>query len=186
MLNLAQVLSTLASAQGVTLAEVTYRIPLNPSKRQDGSLSRHVVKLGVTTESLYNEDIPKLQEMLPTLDGIAATACAAILASRQESLQKGIGNNDAYTCKDVYTFVDGVQGVKVHKETGALYLNGLSLSREVLEAGVTLPAVNSKELTIAKRQIEKSLPSRHFRQFTLKNISEMAIYGETLKIEAEG
>jgi hypothetical protein len=184
MLNLSEVLSALASVKGVTLAEITYRQPLNVKARQSGAVTRQIVKLGEAFESVYTADIAKLQDM--ALDGLDNTARNEIVESLQESLQQGIGHNSRYTCQDTYTAVEGIPGVSVHKETGSLYVVGLSLSREVLQAGVTLPEVNSKPLTIAKNKLRAVLASGKIRRLSLKQIESIGIFQNTLQVVASG
>ena len=180
MLNALAMLNALGNLSGVTTAEIVYR------DVKFGDLTRQIVKLGESVEGMYLDDISKLQEMLPSLSGLDAEAASAILASRQKSLQVGIGHNPDYTCEDVYVHLDGLSGVKAHKETGILYVSGRSLAREVLEVGSPRPIVNSKPLTIAKRKIEKGLTSSKFRQFVLKSIKSAEVFGTVLKVEAEG
>ena len=158
-------LTALGNLEGITTAEIVYRA------KRDNSLARHIVKLDA---------------LIPTLSGVNLEAATEILKSRQESLQKGIGNNSDYTCKDVYVHLDDMQGVKAHKETGVVYISGRSMSREVLEEGIPLPPVKSSPKTLAKKEISKSLQSNKFRQFILKNITKAEVFGVVLKVEAEG
>lgn len=175
-----EMLAAMEGMSGVTTAEVLYRA------KRDNSLCRHIVKLGESVEGMYLDDITKLQEMLPALHGIDKDAGEEILKSRQKSLQVGIGHNPDYTCEGVYVHLDGVQGVKAHKETGVLYVSGRSMSREVIEEGEPQAPVNSSPKTLAKRSIEKKLTSSKFRQFILKNVKTLEVFGTVLKIEAEG
>jgi hypothetical protein len=179
-MNALAMLQALGNLSGVTTAEIVYRAA------RDNSLCKHIVKLGESVEGMYVDDIAKLQEMIPALSGLELEAANAILASRQKSLQVGIGHNPDYTCEGVYVHLDGLSGVKAHKDTGVLYVSGRSLAREVIEEGTPLPPVNSKPLTVAKRKIEKGLTSSKFRQFILKNVKTAEVFGTVLKVEAEG
>lgn len=180
MSNALAMLSALGNLDGITTAEIVYRAA------RDNSLCRHIVKLGESVEGMYTDDITKLQDMLPSLSGIEKDAAQEILTSRQVSLQKGIGHNPDYTCEGVYVHLDGLNGVKAHKETGVIYISGRSMSREVIEEGTPLPPVKSSPKTLAKKNISKSLASNKFRQFILKNITKAEVFGVVLKVEAQG
>lgn len=157
-------------------AKITYRA------KESGELAVHFTNLQVNVSELYTHDLTALQAL--NLDGVDKEAADEIRVSRQNSLQKGVGNNDAYTCKDTYVHVDGMKGVKVHKDTGVLYITGQVEVKKVLEAG-TYKVVNSKPKTIAKRKIEKGLPSAGFRTFILKNIKSVKVLEDVVEIVAD-
>ena len=58
---------------------------------------------------------------------------------------------------NAYTHVGN--GIKVHNETGDLYVHGLTVSKKVLVAG-TYKTVNSKPITICKNKVKKALGLR--------------------------
>jgi hypothetical protein len=157
-------------------ASFTYRA------KGTGELAKYRVILGESTKSLYEKDIIALKTMIPMLAGVNLEAATAILKSRETSLAKGIGNNPAYTCANVYEHVATIPNVKIHMETGALHVCGLVEAKETIEAG-TFKDVKSSELTIAKRKVEKLLPSGRFRQFVLENVQTVTMDGDTLTIE---
>lgn len=176
---IAELVGLIGSGKGAKFASLTYRA------KESGELARHVVILGASTEVLYTKDIEILEDMVTRLTGIELTAANELLASRRQSLDKGIGNNDAYTNADTYVYAQGIPGVRIHKETGILYVSGLVESKKVIEEG-THKKVNSSEKTIAKRKIEKTLPSGRYRLFrlTAENVKRAACNGEVLEIEA--
>jgi hypothetical protein len=69
-----------------------------------------------------------------------------------------------------------IKGIKAHEGLDRLYLFGFLVHKRVLVAG-EYKDVNSGNLTLAKREIEKSTPIYRFRQFTLlpKSYREIAI-----------
>lgn len=176
----AELVGLIGRGNGAKFANLTYRT------EKTKELSRYSLILGASTEVLYTKDIEILEDMVTRLDGIKLEAAQAILASRRQSLEKGIGSNDAYTNADTYVHVDGIPGVRIHKETGILYVAALSQGKTVIEEGEPQKPVNSRPLTIAKKEIEKTLPSARFRLFklTIQNIRRAALNGEVLEIEA--
>lgn len=173
----AQLIATIAtSKKGAKFASLTYRA------QETGELARHTLILGASTETLYKKDIAILEALLAgdTLSALDREAAQSVLDSRRESLDKGIGNNDAYTNKDTYTYIDGLPGVFMHKETGVVYVNALAEDKVVIEAGTPKKPVKSAPLTIAKNAIRQTLPSARFRTFRLKNVNRAALNGDVL------
>lgn len=173
MKNNGSLLAPLASLSnvGARFASFTY------ASKGSGEVARHVVALGVNVERAYRRDLAVLQGKRNTLSGVELQACDELIASLQNSLEKGIGNNDAYTCADTYTPV--CKGVKVHKENGELHVFGFSMGKTVLEAGEH-KKVKSSEKTIAKNKLRKGLKSGKFRQFAFGNVASARIEGKTL------
>lgn len=173
------VLKELGSLSGVTLAEITYR------NKGDKTLAKHTFRLGASLEKMYADDIKTIEAMLPSLSGMDYDAAIEILKSLQESLQVGIGNNSAYTCAGVYVQLEDAQSCDVHATTGALYVLGESIGREVIEVGEPKKPVKSAAITIAKNKIRHNLKSDKIRRFKLTNVASVAIYGEKVVIVEE-
>jgi hypothetical protein len=83
--------------------------------------------------------------------------------------------------KDAYTHINS--GLKVHNESGVLYVFGMKVSKKVKEA-VDYGADTRKPLTKAKDEIRKLMKSAKYRQFTF-TLSGMSIKasGEELIFE---
>lgn len=136
---------------------------------ENGETSRYNLIMGFNIESLYKSDLRTLTALRPSLEGIKAVACDELIASVNNSLTKGIGNNDAYTLKGYYSSITPNGEVKLHvTETGEtfLYIRGYLLKKTVLTPG-TYPKVNSSAKTLAKKEIEKSLKRRNIRTFKI-------------------
>jgi hypothetical protein len=180
VLNLSEVVGLLGEGKGAKFANIVYRV------KKNNELAKYRIILGASTEVLYAKDIVKLDELYPTLTAaLDKEACKAIRDSREESLTLGVGNNTKYTCADTYVAVMGIPGVRVHKETGCLYVSGLVEEKTILEAGEPYKEVKSKPLTIAKQKIEKTLPSSRFRLLVIERVRRLAANGEVIEIEQE-
>ena len=184
MSGIAQLVGLIGSGKGAKFASLTYRT------ESTGEVARHTLILGASTEVLYTKDIAKLQDMLAgEMEPMARVAAQTVLASRQKSLEVGIGNNPAYVHApqnaDTYVHAEGIKGVKLHKETGVVYVVALSEDKVVLVEGTPRKPVNSKPETIAKAKIEKLLPSARFRQFKLKSVTRAALNGDVLVLDCE-
>jgi hypothetical protein len=167
-------IAALAST-GARFASLTY------TAKGTGETARHTVALGVSVENAYKRDIETLSALRPSLSGVKAQACDEMLASLTKSLEVGIGNNPAYTCADVYTGICG--GVKVHRESGEVYVYGRTMGKTVIVAGVH-KAVNSSAKTLAKKELGKLLDSSKFRQYSLATLHGARMNGETLEFES--
>lgn len=178
MSTVATMLTKLANMKGAKFARFTYT-------NEQGETARHILILGAKTTNAYEKDVATLEELRPTLSGVALIACDELLASLRESLAEGIGNNSAYVhgahAADTYVHIDGMPNVIVHKETGVVYVNGFSQDKTVITEGAPRKAVKSSDKTIAKNKIRATLRIGKFRQFTLKNLSGVAMDGETLE-----
>jgi hypothetical protein len=172
-------ISELARIKGAKFASFTYR------SKESNELARYTIMLGVDLRAVYEKDRALLADLLPTLDGLSRDAGAALLASIEESLSKGLGNNSAYTHGaeqgDTYVHLEGVPGVSVNKNDGVLHVKGMLVNKVTLEEGV-FKQVNSRPLTLAKRELEKQLRRSKIRQFALTNVASARINGETLEL----
>jgi hypothetical protein len=178
--SVSEVVGLLGKGKGAKFASIVYRT------KKTKELARHIGILHADTRVLYEKDLVALNELLPTLtEPLSIEACHALIDSREESLMLGVGNNTKYTCADTYVHTDGIEGVRVHKETGHLYVSILSQEKTILEAGEPQKPVNSKPLTIAKRKIESKLPSARFRLFCIERIKMLKANGEVLEIIAD-
>lgn len=174
-----ELVNQLSQVNGAKFASFIYRT------KGTNELARYTVLLGVSKQSLYEKDRDALVEMLPTLDGIQKEAAAEILASIEESLIKGIGNNSAYTHGaekgDTYLHFPGITGVKLNKNDGTLHLEAVLHNKTVMESG-QYKTVNSSAKTLAKNAITKLLRKGKFRQFVFPNIKIAKLNGEVLEL----
>ncbi len=170
---LASALSVIRStyAKGARFASILY------TAKGSGEIARHVVCLGVSVERAYRRDIAILTAKRPALVGVALQACDELIASLRESLTVGIGNNSAYTCKDVY--LNLATGIKAHAESGELYVTGFTVGKTVLSAGIH-KVVKSSPKTLAKNALRKGLKSGKFRQFALDAATVIRADGKVL------
>ena len=115
--------------------------------------ARVVVLLGVNLENVYNRDLRALRQAMEIeTDALRLQAIGECIASIENSLSKGIGNNDAYTNADTYETLGA--NIKTHKETGDLYVSGFLINKIVLETFAQRPTKNSRPLTIAKDAVK--------------------------------
>ncbi len=153
---------------------------------ENGETSKYRLIMGINLVSLYKSDLRFLETLRPTLTGIDLVACNELIASINNSLTKGIGNNDAYTLKGYYTPITPNGEVKLHvSETGEtfLYIRGYVLTKTVLVKG-NYPTVNSSPKTLAKKGIEKNLKRGKIRTFKINvaDLHTISMNGLTIEI----
>lgn len=175
MKQLPKVLNQLEQVTSARFASLTYR------SKGTNELARHTILLGVDTLKAYKKDLAKLLILQPRLEGVKQLACQELIKSIKQSLDKGIGQNEAYTCKDVYEQTT-VRGVKVHKETNELHLMGYAVSKVVIEQGEE-DTTKSSEKTLAKHAISKHLRRGKIRQFVLSldTLQDVRINGKEIE-----
>lgn len=171
-LALASILASLVGATEITgtrFASFRYTT-------EQGKTARYNVMLGINLTTLYKHDLVTLKAYRKTLTAgsVEMLACDELIASVTESLEKGIGNNSAYTLKGYYQPITKNGEVKLHEDekTGKifLYIRGYVV-KETVEVEGTYPKVNSSDKTIAKRQIERGLKRGKIRTFKIDTAS---------------
>lgn len=178
MEKLLDALKRIGEARAASFASFVY------TAKESGETAKYLVNLNAKTENLYRRDLVKLVEIaksLPKADKLHRDACAKVILSRRKSLREGIGQREDYTCRDTYESIEGLPGVKVHKETGVLYVMGLRVAREVIVPGVH-KVVKSKPETLARKAIERQIGSESIRQFILKGITTARLAGEEIHL----
>ena len=109
--------STLASALALAVEDTRRtgaRFVGMTYTNENGEKSKYRLIMGINLVSLYKSDLRTLKKLRPSLEGVAAVACDELIASINNSLTKGIGNNDAYTLKGYYTPITPNGEVKLH------------------------------------------------------------------------
>lgn len=156
---------------GARFASLTY------TAKGTGEVAKHRLILGVNLARAYRRDLVILKGELPKLSGIPRQSCEELIASLEESLRVGIGNNSKYTCREVYETIS--KGLKLHLENGELHVYGFSNGKTVLTPGAT-KTVKSSEKTIAKNALRKKMKSGKFRQFALSEVEGVNVNGKTI------
>lgn len=123
--------------------------------------------VGVNLNSVYERDLRALKSaQAMETDPIRKQAIDELVASVENSLSKGIGNNDDYTKKNVYTAIGN--NVKQHVENGNLYVSGFVIRKNVIEVKAQRKKVNSSDKTIAKNSLRKRYTRMaNFREYIL-------------------
>jgi hypothetical protein len=169
----AELVAELRSGKGCRFVQIRY------TAKGTGEVANHTLAMGVNLDRAYRRDEKIINLTRPQTD-LGREAKAAVLASVQETITKGVGNNSAYTQKDTYETV--APGIKYHKETFELYVYGFSIRKNVVTPGV-YKTVKSAPLTLEKDKLRKKLKMGRFRQFIVRNVERAALNGTVLELD---
>lgn len=166
--NLSKVLSK--SPTGVSL------VSIKGYRNSFGEVSNNLVNVGASLTNAKAKDIETLQGLdVTTLNGDTIL----LEKARVELINSFINPNENRSQGQIDTYTIITKGIKVHNETGEIYIFGLRNSKTVIEQGV-YPIVNSRALTIAKNQLKKDLKSNKFTQYKFSSTSTIKMNGEEL------
>lgn len=145
-----------------------------------GEVANHLINVGIKYQNAVAKDI----EYLRNLDVTTMTWDSPMVEifKAKEALIKAFetpSENRSKGQKNAYTHI--VEGVKVHNETGMLYIYGYRQSKLVITEGV-YPNVISKPETIAKNEIRKLLKTNKFVNYSIEVGNQLRANGDTIEI----
>ena len=147
---------------------------------KSGEVSNQLINIGVKYAATKEKDIKFLRELDVTtmqwqsaMVDIEKARTALIEAFIAPDKARSEGQIDAYT---VIT-----DGVKVHNETGLLYIYGYRVNKTVLVEG-EYKTVNSSKETIAKNELRKLLKTGNFVNFSIEVGNNLTANGETIEL----
>lgn len=145
-----------------------------------GEVSNQVINVGVRYEETKKKDIAFL-ENINLADYNFKSPIDLIKQAQAELIASFIKPNETISQaqKDAYTTI--FSGVKVHNESGKLYVYGYRVSKTILVEG-KYPEVNSKPLTIAKNELRKLLKTNKFVNFGIEVGNTLKANGETIEL----
>jgi hypothetical protein len=115
---------------------------------------------------------------------VTKQAYVEMLASAEKNLSANIEDRTAASQAQTDAYISLGNGMKLHKDSGALHIFGMAIQKKVLIAGEPQKPVKSAPKTIAKKMITKSLNLRagKFRTFIVENVEAVNMSGETITI----
>lgn len=144
-----------------------------------GEIAHQTILTGNCYTNVMKKDIEKL-ENLHYSDAEYEEERVKMLEKKKRNYEGGEKRT-----KDSQAQIDAYEtpfpGVKVHKETGNVFIQGYGIKKQVIQKG-DYPERNKQRKTIIKDQIKKDadLLSDKYKQFYVNNIEEIKMNGETL------
>jgi len=174
------VINTIKNAVSKSLTGVSF-VSIKNYTNSQGEISNNLINVGIKYESAKAKDIDFLQNLninehnfKSPLNLIEDARHILIAAFINPDVNRSNGQIDAYT--PIFA------GVKVHNETGVLYIYGYRENKTVLVEGEPKKAVKSAALTIAKDELRKLLRTGKFTQYALEVGNTIKANGETLEL----
>lgn len=185
--KIAKLVQTFEPIEGVSFISTDYT-------NKDGFTKRYLVNVGVTYENAQRKDleIAKTAVYVETDRYTKETfeeAQMELIKSLNISLgvdAKNISKEDKQKHanrsngqKNAYTHI-GTTGLKIHNETGGLYVFGMKVSEKIIATGET-KADTRRPKTVAKDTIKKGMKSHKYRQFAIDSADVFKVSGETIE-----
>lgn len=147
----------------------------------DGELSNYVINIGVDYGKAKESDTETLRDA-KNFEGIDFGKVKAYSEDARIALLTAIlkPSNQSAAQSDAYTTI--CPNVRLHNETGRIYVSGFKISKSVLVA-TDYGADTRQNLTIAKDKIRATLKATQFRQFCFDKLVEIRMNGETLEFD---
>ena len=148
---------------------------------QQGETSNYLFNLGINYDKAKQDDIKLLQDLDVTTLKEAKSSIIDLEKAKVELINAFIKPNENRSNgqQDAYTSIGN--GIKVHNESGLLYVWGFQQNKTVLVKG-TYKEVKSSDLTIAKNELRKLLKTGKFKQFSVAVGNTIKANGTTLEI----
>ena len=173
-----QVINSLSNALAKSPTGVSF-VSIKGYTNSYGEVSNNLVNVGASLTSAKYSDIETLQ----SLDVTALNGDSILLEkARVELINSFIAPNENRSNGQIDAYTIIAKGIKVHNQSGEIYVYGLRKSKTTLVEGV-YPQVNSKPLTLAKNQLRKELKSSKFTQYKLSATSVIKTNGEEIIFE---
>jgi hypothetical protein len=160
------------------------RIMNYSNAKGQGEVANYLINLGISYANAKEADTIWLSNPLNIVDvefgtvkAFAKQAWGELLEARTNPNQATKNRSQAQT--DAYITV--CPNVRVHKESGRVFIYGLVVSKEIVIEG-KYDQVASSAVTIAKRKIGKHLKAENFRQVAFDKLQLVKAKGETIEI----
>lgn len=149
----------------------------------NGEVANYTLNMGIDYNESKLKDIAFLSEasnmnlvtFKENLKPLAEVARLDMLKSRLNP--KATGHSQAQS--DAYTTI--CPNIRVHNETGRIFIYGFVVKKDVIVQG-SYDKVNSKDLTLAKKCIEKELKCPNFRQLAFDKLDTVRAMGTEIEI----
>lgn len=173
-----QVINALTSALAKSPTGVSF-VSIKGYTNSYGEVSNNLVNVGASLTNAKTKDIETLQSLDVTKFG---EDTLLLEKARVELINSFIKPNENRSQGQIDAYTIVAKGIKVHNESGDIYIFGLRVNKSVVEQGV-YPIVNSKPLTLAKNTLRRELKSNKFTQYKINATTAIKLNGEELVFE---
>ena len=147
-----------------------------------GEVSNQLINVGINYENSTALDLIFLENLnLDKTELVFKSDLAILKEAKAELIAAFIKPNENRSNGQIDAYTTIFSGVKVHNETGKLYVYGYRVNKTVLVKG-EYKTVKSRPLTIAKDELRKLLKTDKFVNFSIELGNEIKANGETIEI----
>ncbi len=173
------VIKTIKAATDKSITGVSF-VSIRNYTNTSGETSNNLINVGMSYANAKKKDIETLENLNVKEHSFKSTP-ENIEVARLELIAAFIAPDKARSEGQINAFTVITNGVKVHNETGQIYVYGYREKKEVLQAG-EYKVVKSSDLTIAKNELRKLLRTGKFTSFALEMGNTIRANGDTLEL----
>jgi len=157
------------------------------STNQNSETSKRVLNVGVEHKRVLTKDLDRLEKIYSSLFPVLSEKFGEVTAQKafdevKKSILTSLDGTNKHSQGQCEAYLHICKGLKLHIESGKIYLTGYNVRKTVLVKGV-YKKVKSRPLTLAKNEIDKYLKRNKYRMFILDcNLEKVTIMGKTLLI----
>jgi hypothetical protein len=176
-----QVIVALKKAIDKSITNVSF-VSIRNYENKFGEIANHLINVGVSYEKSKERDIEFLKHLDFNSNEFEFKSEKTLLEQARLELISSFEKPDTNRSEgQINAYTNIIKGVKVHNETGEVYIFGYRENKTILQEG-NYPIVKSKPLTIAKNELRKLLRTGKYTQYVLSSIGEVRTNGETLEL----
>lgn len=169
-------------------------VAINGYENSKGEISNYLLNLGVNyqtsklkdLESLTNINVQEFKSNLPEnlrpFKDLVDTAKTELVESLTKNISKDLNDHTNQSKAQILAYVNICQNIKIHPESGQIFITGNVEKKTVLLAGEPYKQVNSKPKTIIKKLMQKGDRRSKYREFKFAQIAEVKISGDTITL----
>lgn len=157
-------------------------VKINGYKNQKGEISNILINVGASYENQKNADLKTLQNCDITKMQFSVDM-PTVLTAKTELENSLIKPDQNRSNGQIEAYIPICKGIKLHSETGVLYIFGMQVKKEVIVKG-EYKTVKSQNKTIAKNELKKQLDLKldKFRQYSFDNITNLKLNKDTIEL----
>lgn len=173
------VINLIKGAVSKSITGVSF-VSIKDYTNSNGEVSNNLINVGINYEKAKQKDIEFL-ENIKLVDYTFKSNTADLEDAKTELIAAFIKPNENRSNGQIDAYTPIFAGVKVHNETGVLYVYGYRENKTILINGV-YPIVKSSAKTIAKNELRKLLKTGKFTQYAIEIGNTIKGNGETLEL----
>jgi hypothetical protein len=155
-------------------------VSINNYTNSANEVSNNLLNIGIKYSNQKAKDIEFLKD-LNIYEMNFNSSLIDIEKARIQLIESFIKPNENRSQGQIETYTHICEGLKIHNETGLLYVFGYRLTKTILSEG-EYKEVKSSALTIAKNELRKLLKTSKYKQFQIEVGNTLKANKETLEL----